>query len=73
MDHRVDRDIADAPGATLVHYTAGKDRTGTIVALALTLVGADRAAVIADYAASSEEAGHRRPADDLGHVRRQPA
>ncbi|WP_375430960.1 tyrosine-protein phosphatase [uncultured Friedmanniella sp.] len=48
------RVIADAPGATLVHCAAGKDRTGTIVALALTLAGADRAAVIADYAASSE-------------------
>lgn len=48
------RVIADAPGATLVHCAAGKDRTGTVVALALTLAGADREAVIADYAASSE-------------------
>ena len=48
------RVIAEAPGATLVHCAAGKDRTGTIVALALTLVGADRAAITADYAASSE-------------------
>ena len=48
------RVIATAPGATLVHCAAGKDRTGTIVALALTLAGADREAVIADYAASSE-------------------
>ncbi|WP_375424852.1 tyrosine-protein phosphatase [uncultured Friedmanniella sp.] len=48
------RVIAGAPGATLVHCAAGKDRTGTIVALALTLAGADREAVIADYAASSE-------------------
>ncbi len=48
------RVIAGAPGATLVHCAAGKDRTGTIVALALTLAGADREAVVADYAASSE-------------------
>lgn len=48
------RVIAEASGATLVHCAAGKDRTGTIVALALTLAGADRAAVVADYAASSE-------------------
>jgi protein-tyrosine phosphatase len=48
------RTIADAPGATLVHCAAGKDRTGTIVALALSLAGADRDAIIADYAASSE-------------------
>ena len=48
------RTIARAPGATLVHCAAGKDRTGTIVALALLLVGADREAVVEDYAASSE-------------------
>lgn len=50
------REIADAEGAVLVHCAAGKDRTGTIVALALRLVDADRDAVIADYAASSEKA-----------------
>jgi protein-tyrosine phosphatase len=50
------RDIAGAQGAALVHCAAGKDRTGTLVALALLLVGADREAVIADYAASSERA-----------------
>ena len=50
------RDIAEAEGATLVHCAAGKDRTGTLVALALTLAGAEREAVVADYAASSERA-----------------
>jgi protein-tyrosine phosphatase len=48
------RDIANAEGAVLVHCAAGKDRTGTIVALALSLVRADRDSVIADYAASTE-------------------
>jgi protein tyrosine/serine phosphatase len=48
------RVIAEAPGTVLVHCAAGKDRTGTVVALALTLAGVDRAAVVADYAASSE-------------------
>lgn len=48
------RTIGEAPGATLVHCAAGKDRTGMIVALALSLVGAERGAVVADYAASSE-------------------
>jgi len=33
------RAIAEAPGATLVHCAAGKDRTGVVVALALTAVG----------------------------------
>lgn len=48
------RTIATAEGAALVHCAAGKDRTGTIVALALSLAGADRAEIVADYAASSE-------------------
>lgn len=48
------RSIAYAPGAALVHCAAGKDRTGTTVALALSIIGADRDAIVADYAASSE-------------------
>lgn len=51
-------DIADANGATLVHCAAGKDRTGILVALALTLVGVDRDEVVADYVASSDRAEH---------------
>lgn len=34
----------------VVHCTAGKDRTGVLVALLLDLLGVDREAVIADYA-----------------------
>ncbi|GAB2601987.1 tyrosine-protein phosphatase [Pseudactinotalea suaedae] len=48
------RVIAEAEGAVLVHCAAGKDRTGTLVAIALLLAGADPEAVVADYAASSE-------------------
>jgi protein tyrosine/serine phosphatase len=48
------RAVAQAPGAALVHCAAGKDRTGTIVALALSVADADRQAIIDDYAASSE-------------------
>src|SRR4029453_14924708 len=48
------RAIAHAPGAALVHCAAGKDRTGTIFALALSVADADRQAIIDDYAASSE-------------------
>lgn len=51
------RTIAAAPGAALVHCAAGKDRTGTVVSLALSLAGAERAAVVEDYAASSERMG----------------
>jgi protein-tyrosine phosphatase len=46
--------IAQAPGAALVHCAAGKDRTGTLVALALSVADAERQAIIDDYAASSE-------------------
>lgn len=48
------RAISAAPGAALVHCAAGKDRTGTIVALALRLADAEPGAVVEDYAVSSE-------------------
>jgi protein-tyrosine phosphatase len=48
------REVSQAKGAALVHCAAGKDRTGTLVALALTLVGVGRDDVVADYAASTE-------------------
>ena len=50
-----------APGAALVHCAAGKDRTGTIVALALSVAGAQRDAIVADYAATlrTDRADHR--------------
>lgn len=51
------RVLADpASGTTLVHCAAGKDRTGTVVALALSLAGVTRDAVVADYVASAERA-----------------
>jgi len=40
---------------TLVHCTVGKDRTGVTVALALSAIGADRDAVIADYALTASQ------------------
>lgn len=44
------REIANAGDrAVIVHCTAGKDRTGIVVALALLAVGADRESVIDDY------------------------
>ncbi|MGK3948063.1 tyrosine-protein phosphatase [Microbacterium sp. K2] len=42
--------IIAAGEPTLVHCTVGKDRTGVTVALALAAVGADREAIIDDYA-----------------------
>lgn len=42
--------IIAAGEPTLVHCTVGKDRTGVTVALALAAAGADREAIIEDYA-----------------------
>ena len=41
-------------GPALVHCAAGKDRTGVVVALALSLAGVKRDAVVADYVRSAE-------------------
>lgn len=43
-----------APGGTpsLVHCSAGKDRTGVLVALLLDAAGVEREAIVADYAAT---------------------
>ena len=47
--------MADArPGAVLVHCAAGKDRTGLVVALALSVAGAEPGVVAADYATTGE-------------------
>jgi protein tyrosine/serine phosphatase len=48
------RTIAAAPGATVVHCAAGKDRTGVVIAMALSAVGVPREEVIADYVATGE-------------------
>ncbi|QJY49237.1 tyrosine-protein phosphatase [Pseudonocardia broussonetiae] len=41
--------VADSPGPVLVHCTAGKDRTGVVVAVLLRAVGVRREDVVADY------------------------
>jgi len=48
------RAIASSEGAVIVHCAAGKDRTGTVVGLALKVVGVPDDLVVADYAASAE-------------------
>ena len=48
------RSIADSEGAALVHCAAGKDRTGVVVAVALTAASVRPQAVVADYAATAE-------------------
>jgi protein tyrosine/serine phosphatase len=51
------RTITGSEGAALVHCAAGKDRTGVLVALALTAAGVPREAVVADYAATGDRIG----------------
>jgi protein tyrosine/serine phosphatase len=47
--------MADAErGAVLVHCAAGKDRTGLVVALALSVAGAEPDVVAADYAVTGD-------------------
>ena len=48
------RTVARADGAVLVHYAAGKDRTGVVVALALDAAGAGRDTIVGDYLATRE-------------------
>ena len=50
------RTIAGSAGAVLVHCAAGKDRTGVVVALALSAVGVRPEAIVADYVATGERA-----------------
>lgn len=51
------RVVARSEGAALVHCAAGKDRTGTVIALILSALGVDRSTVIADYVVTSERIG----------------
>jgi protein-tyrosine phosphatase len=46
--------IAQSRGATIVHCAAGKDRTGTVVGLALSVAGVADDDVVADYVATGE-------------------
>lgn len=47
--------IADSPaGAVVVHCAGGKDRTGMVIALALTVAGVNREVVAADYALTEQ-------------------
>ena len=56
---------------TLVHCTVGKDRTGVTVALALSAVGADREAVVADYALTESQLPPERSQRIAAYLRAQ--
>ncbi|WP_270887687.1 tyrosine-protein phosphatase [Pedococcus sp. 5OH_020] len=46
--------VATSSGATVVHCAAGKDRTGTVVAMALSVAGVSDEDVVKDYVATGE-------------------
>ncbi|TQC48805.1 tyrosine-protein phosphatase [Rhodococcus sp. WS4] len=53
---RIFRALADpGTGPTLLHCTAGKDRTGAALMLVLDAIGIDRQAIIDDYVAGKDE------------------
>jgi|SRR5690606_18762006 len=61
--------IIAAGDPTLVHCTVGKDRTGVTVALALSAIGADRDAVIADYAMTASQLPAERNRSVVAYLR----
>ncbi len=60
--------IADAKGGTLVHCSAGRDRTGMVVAVLLSLSGVTVEAIAADYSRAYRVAAQRS-----GAPRKEPA
>ena len=46
--------VASAEGAVVVHCAAGKDRTGTVVAMALDVAGVPHDEIVADYVLTGE-------------------
>jgi protein-tyrosine phosphatase len=82
--HAIRRLAAQDAGPALVHCAAGKDRTGTVVALVLDAIGVERDAVVADYALSAERvealfrrwtaaSGEPMPSDLTSHMPRAEA
>ncbi|PUB26165.1 tyrosine phosphatase family protein [Promicromonospora sp. AC04] len=53
------RAIADAPGPVLVHCAAGRDRTGMITAMLLSLTGVEHQAIADDYERAFRGTTHR--------------
>lgn len=53
------RALADAPGPVLVHCSAGRDRTGMITAMLLSLTGVEHRAIADDYEQAFRGTVHR--------------
>lgn len=65
--------VADADGAALVHCTAGKDRTGLVVALARLAAGESVDQVVSDYILSAPDVRPVREEHALALARALPA
>lgn len=59
--------IGSAPGAVLVHCAGGKDRTGMVIAMLLTLTGVEEDAIVADYEAAFRTANSMMRANPTLH------
>lgn len=55
--------LASAEGSALFHCAGGRDRTGMIAAMLLTLAEVEREAILLDYAAGFREASRRHSRD----------
>jgi protein tyrosine/serine phosphatase len=53
----LDRIVSPGGSPVLVHCSAGKDRTGVLVALLLEVAGVEREAIVADYGATQQRMG----------------
>lgn len=67
---RAIREIAATDGPALVHCTAGKDRTGLVAALVLSILEVDRDVILADYAATAANLAGEWTARMVGKARR---
>ncbi len=59
------RRLATTRGRVLVHCTAGKDRTGTLAALLLDMLGVPREAIVADYMRSKNAPGFAKLREEV--------
>lgn len=59
------RALADAPGPVLVHCSAGRDRTGMVAAMLLSLTGVEHEAIAADYEGAFR--GTRHPGGSVAY------
>lgn len=63
--------VAGTDGTVLFHCSAGKDRTGIFAAVLLSILGASRESIVADYVATRDRMREVRARLDLAYARRR--